>query len=226
MKQFAEHLGKVTKIPAKAFNHKIQPFPCHPFFSPVLPTLPDISKAHPKDWKARLPYICAMQGKIHSFSFFGIAFLLVLTLSWGCGKSEQPVDGGPKLDTLAPEFSLLDSANQPHHLQEYLGQKTAIVFSVNSCGHCEELIADMATTQPKDYPGKAVIVYKCDAMDDLKLMQDSLKIEFPFLLGTPQVFREYAVKFTPMIVLLDEKGIVRKVTAAGSADKLKKLLAN
>jgi hypothetical protein len=55
-------------------------------------------------------------------------------------------------------------------------------------------------------------------------LQDSLAIPFPVLFGDPQVFDQYQVKFTPMVVLLNPDGTVRRVTAAGSAEKLKKVM--
>lgn len=182
------------------------------------------------------PYICRMQkmprlilptGKNHRWvlRIYGVLALWMGIISVsGCGSEPKPVDGGPKLDTLAPEFSVMDSGGGIHHLQEYLGQPTALVFSVDECGHCEGLIQDLAKTQPADFPGKVVIFYQCRGKEEMAAMQDSLGLKFPVLLGDPHTYKQYNVKFTPMIVLLKPDGTVRRVTAAGSAEKLKKVM--
>ena len=155
-----------------------------------------------------------------------INILWPIVLIWGiitagCGSSGPKIDAGPGIDTLTPHFSLVDTAGKSHSPEEWLGQEVALVFSVNSCGHCEELIADLAINPPASFTGKVVVMYQCDGVGELKGMIETTGLQHLALVGDMRTFHDYKVKYTPLVVVVGKDGKVKSNGPASNSDKIR-----
>jgi cytochrome c biogenesis protein CcmG/thiol:disulfide interchange protein DsbE len=180
---------------------------------------------------------------------FGLVFTAVLTLIgcllivggvWFAFSTLQPAglaiptpDGsgllpgalsasGPRVGSLAPDFSLKGLDQQTVQLGQLRGKVVLLNFWATWCGPCSAEMPNIEQVyQGLSHQDVAVLaVNQGEFADQVQGYADLYHLHFPILLdGQGKVGNLYRVQALPTTVLIDRRGIVREIHIGGPMSK-------
>ncbi len=113
----------------------------------------------------------------------------------------------------APRFIGKDLQNNPFNLEDYHGNKVLLVFSTIRCGAC---IMTLEHFNQKDYhlsdKISAVYIYPIDKQKEVIEYVNKVTAPFPVISNAKEIGEIYGVSRFPSLFLIDEKGIIEKVS--------------
>lgn len=140
----------------------------------------------------------------------------------------EPVNTKPKLakGTSAPHFRLESFDGKMFSSNSYKGKVVLLDFWEVWCSPCIESMPKITALYSK-YHNKGLEVY--GITNDLKQLSSARafarrkQINFPLLIGSEQIKKDYHVEAFPYYVLIDRKGIIRMVSL-GYTEDLEKVI--
>ncbi len=121
----------------------------------------------------------------------------------------------------APDFSLLDAKGQPVTLSAYTGKVVLLGFWATWCGGCKvEIPWYVEFDKRYRAQGLAVIGVSTDeqGMAIVKPFLAQKQIEYPVVIGTDELAKQYNLTSMPMTLLIDRAGRIA-VFHTGVVDK-------
>ena len=114
---------------------------------------------------------------------------------------------------LAPDFVLKSVSGENYRLSEFRGQVVLISFWASWCGECRSQLEELAELYER-YSGAGLEMLAISLDRDLDQVSDAanaIGIGFPALHDAGGVVGEqYAVDRMPLVVLIDQDGVVRE----------------
>ena len=128
----------------------------------------------------------------------------VVALSLGACLAEQPPEGAP-----APPFTLPNLAGEPVSLGDFSGQTVVVDFWATWCVPCKHQIPVLNQFQ-RNAAGRDVVVLgvavDVGGREVVEPFAEEHGIEYPVLLGTESLARDYGVPGFPALVVVDAEG--------------------
>jgi thiol-disulfide isomerase/thioredoxin len=166
-----------------------------------------LSKEKSEEWKTRKmdqqphrTYRHLPRNLFISVSFF----LLCATLVACSGKEEK----GSK----APDFNLKDLSGKSVSLTDFRGKVVLVDFWASWCPPCRNSIPHLSSLY-KNYRkrGFEILGINLDhgSVGDVMAFARGAGIEYPILIGTPEVTQKYGVNPIPASFIIDRKGNLR-----------------
>ena len=143
-------------------------------------------------------------------------------------RPPEPINTEPKLSkgTSAPYFNLESFDGKTVSSNDYKGKVVLLDFWEVWCGPCIESMPKITALYDK-YHNKGLEVY--GITNDLKQLSSARafakrkEINFPLLIGSEQIKKDYYIRAIPLYVLIDREGIIRMVSL-GYTEELEKLI--
>ncbi|MEO0143106.1 MAG: TlpA disulfide reductase family protein, partial [candidate division WOR-3 bacterium] len=105
-------------------------------------------------------------------------------------------------------------------LSDYKGRVVIIDFWATWCPPCRRSIPHLVSLYERyKENGLVILGISNEDVETLKRFRDENGINYPLLLGTNEIFKQYAVRAIPHTIFLDKKGKTRK-TQVGFGDEL------
>ena len=137
---------------------------------------------------------------------WGIAILFTVLGFWLISEWRAP-----SLPEQAPGWTLMSLKGEEVSLSDYEGQTVVLNFWAHWCGPCQMEIPAFSSFA-KQHPEVAVLGISVDgSLKEVRQHAKKLKIDYPVLLGTQEVQREYQVSTLPTTVVIDKTGKVQDV---------------
>lgn len=116
---------------------------------------------------------------------------------------------------LPPYFALPDEHGQVHDLEALRGTPTVLYFTHNMCHYCTQIIGFLKRARSRYSEQELAIVTLNVWADGPKLIErykEQFGLTFPMLAGKdPDVLHDYEVNYVPIVVFIDDAGVVRHV---------------
>lgn len=111
----------------------------------------------------------------------------------------------------APEFSLLGEGDKIYRLEDFKGKPLILFFFSFSCGHCERVMPVIKELY-KNSNGRYNIlgVVYGTPKEDLKYKRVETGTDFPVVIGTESVRRDYKVSGTPYLWVIGPDGVLKE----------------
>lgn len=131
----------------------------------------------------------------------------------------------PEIDSLKKPltFCLLNSDSITVCLDSAKSKKKLIVFSIQGCKPCVELLSSLKELNEEIDKNEASLFYVTlfPSPHKLKAYKEKKNIEFEMLLGTKELWREYKITGFPTILLLDmDNKLLKKSLGFKTKDEL------
>ena len=174
------------------------------------------------------------EGQISNFYFLISTFLkcilncVILSL---VGTILLPACQGNADPSKAPDFTLLNLQNESVNLSDYRGQVVLINFFSTNCPPCRVEIPDFVLLQDQ-YGSKGFAVIGISVDQDGKRIlpgfAQALRINYPILLATSKVIRDYGnIYALPASFLIDrDHRILKHYTGMVTKDELEPIIVN
>lgn len=159
--------------------------------------------------------------------------LLVVFCSavWSCSKDHGGADGkaGASLQTgsVAPDFTLQDVSGNDVRLSQYRGKVVLLEFWATWCPPCRATVPELVAIQEK-YKKSDFAVLGISLDDEGQNLQGELAdfsnkfhINYPVLIGSDAVERDYNIWSIPRSFLIDKDGKIR-YSYSGYVDQFEK----
>ena len=151
---------------------------------------------------------------------WGIALLVVLSLAgsgWAVEKGAQ-----------APEFSLVDTAGNTVTLSQMKGKVVVVNFFTIWCQPCRHEMPDLNAIYKENKDKGLAMVGICLNADpnQLKVLVQQLKLDYPVLIGTDKVNKDYGdIVGVPTTFIIDKQGkVAEKIVGARSKEEFLKVI--
>jgi cytochrome c biogenesis protein CcmG, thiol:disulfide interchange protein DsbE len=156
----------------------------------------------------------------------------VMTVS-SCGDN-TPAEGakGPAMAAKdgsrpAPDFDLVSLDGQRIKLSDYQGKVVLVDFWATWCGPCRMSIPHLVELQQKLGPsGLQVIGISMDqtGKEGVSAFASKYKINYPIVMGTPQVAQSYGgIQSIPQVFLVDRQGKIQgRIVGYQAGDEMEK----
>lgn len=135
---------------------------------------------------------------------------------------------GPRIGTIAPDFTLLDLAGKPVRLGDLKGKTVVINFWATWCGPCREEFPELVKTyeQNKDAGLLVLGVDLQENRDIVRRFADDFGASYPILIDDGgAVAEQYRLVGVPTSFFVDSEGVLRgQQLGLLTADSLKKKL--
>jgi peroxiredoxin len=158
--------------------------------------------------------------RLRVVALWGCVFLLVLGLNagvWAKEKGDQAAD-----------FSLVDTAGKTLSLSQLKGKVVVVNFFTIWCQPCRHEMPDLNTIYKENKDKGLEMVGICLNADpnQLKVLVQQLKLEYPVLLGTENVSKDYGeIVAVPTTFIIDKQGkIAEKIVGARSKEEFLKVI--
>ena len=142
------------------------------------------------------------------FEYWMIFLLLVL----GCSKETKPLKVGVRVGDIAPEIKAEDAQGEKLELSKFKGKVVLLSFWASWCGPCKELLP-YEKQLFKKFEGKPFVLLGVNSDIEKNAfikVQQQYNIPWPsFWDGNGSINREWEIEFLPLLVLVDEKGVIR-----------------
>jgi thiol-disulfide isomerase/thioredoxin len=155
-----------------------------------------------------------------------IATLLILAMSViGCGRGPSGEES-PEVGQAAPNFKLADLSGREVTLDQFRGKIVMLDFWATWCGPCRLTMPVLENLQ-KEYPQDLTLlaINLAEPRDMVRSYVQRQNISSTVLLDEDgRVGEEYRSESIPMQVLIDQKGVIRRVSVGYSsrlADQLR-----
>lgn len=123
--------------------------------------------------------------------------------------------------TKAPEFSLLGENDKVYRLEDFKGKPLILFFFSFSCGHCERAMPVVKELYKKSDGRYNILgVVYGTPKKDLKYKKMETWAEFPVLIGTESVRKDYKVSGTPYIWVIGPDGTLKERFIGGKGAEL------
>ena len=136
-----------------------------------------------------------------------IAIVVVLYLARSAKTSAQITDVNAR--KMAPSFSLIDAAGAPVRLSDYKGRVVLLNFWATWCHGCKTEIPWYMEFQ-KNYTRRGLTVIGASMDDDgwkiVKPFVKAKKLNYPVVIASDALAKEYGLGAMPMSVLIDRNG--------------------
>jgi len=163
-----------------------------------------------------------------------LLILLFILLSSGivsCTKSDTVTERPSSSETgsVAPDFALKDIEGRDVQLSQYRGKLVVLEFWATWCPPCKATIPELVSVQRK-YAEKGLVVLGVsidegvDLQPKLSAFSKEYKINYPILLGTEKVSRDYNIMSVPATFLIGKDQKIISVYR-GYVDTLETLIA-
>ena len=137
---------------------------------------------------------------------WGVALLFTAVGFWLISEMRAP-----SLPEQAPEWTLMNLSGEEVSLADYKGQTVILNFWAHWCGPCQMEIPAFSSFS-KEHPEVAVLGISVDgSLAEVRQHAKRLKIDYPVLLATNEVQREYKVSTLPTTVVIGKDGKVQDV---------------
>jgi len=185
---------------------------------------------HPKGANAITTIWIVSQIALWAIVLLETVLLLLLLRALGELKqniesSKQPAGiGGLDIGTHAPLFSSVDQNNNIFRLEDTLGKRLILAFLLPGCPACVDTIGALHTLQQEDPHAVILVVGSADTKSNQKYAFEQ-ELLFPIL--TPDesdLQKKYQVIAYPLVLVLDEQGIIRAKDVAVNYQRLKMLI--
>jgi peroxiredoxin len=134
----------------------------------------------------------------------------VLPVGQIASSGTNPESEGIKIDELAPDFSLKNTAGETVWLSELRGKPVVINFWATWCGPCVREMPALQRYQDK-YPGFVLLgIDEGDKAEDVKKFADKMKITYQILIDEKGTAADlYKVVMMPTTYFIDQEGVIR-----------------
>lgn len=163
-----------------------------------------------------------VEAKIRIFNYVLLSLVVAILLP-ACQGNADP--------SKAPDFTLLNLQDESVNLSEYRGQVVLINFFSTNCPPCRVEIPDFVLLQNRyGSKGFAVIGISVDQNGKRILpgFAQALRINYPILLATSKVIRDYGnIYALPASFLIDrDHRILKHYTGMVTKDELEPIIVN
>jgi len=140
------------------------------------------------------------------------------------GKIEMNIletDNNTPIGTYAPDFELLGTDHQVHHLSRYL-ERFSIICVISMSNNCDyvEMYLDRIRSIQLEFATNSFTLIGLNGnetndptgstFDKMKIFAHKKELNFPYLWDSTQdVMRSFGVESTPTAFLIDQSGVVR-----------------
>ncbi|MDZ7343744.1 MAG: TlpA family protein disulfide reductase [candidate division KSB1 bacterium] len=160
-----------------------------------------------------------------------VLFALGVVFASGCQQAEQnknsasndsqTVQESEKL----PDFSLATLSGETVNLRQFEGKKIVVVnFWATWCGPCRHEIPDFNRVYSRYRDrGVEILGISVDASPAVEVppFMEKIPIDYPVLLGSPDLTYRYGIRGLPTTIILDRDGRIRnRIVGMISASKL------
>lgn len=127
----------------------------------------------------------------------------------------------------APFFELEDENNQKISSTDYLGKKTLLVFSQETCPYCEEFLPILNKFQEEEQANVNVVVMQIESFpEENKKYKKNYGIQPTFLAAGYEDMVAYKIQSTPTSVLIDQEGKILGTELVSTLEGLKSFVNN
>jgi thiol-disulfide isomerase/thioredoxin len=130
----------------------------------------------------------------------------------GCAEEPKVLTVGVQVGNIAPEIKAEDASGVKMELSQYRGKVVLLSFWASWCGPCKELLP-YEKQLAKQFEGKPFVLLGVNSDIDKNALvkaQQQFGITWPsFWDGLGSINREWDIEFLPMLILIDERGIIR-----------------
>lgn len=158
--------------------------------------------------------------RLRVMSRWGIALLVVLVLagsSWAVEKGAQ-----------APEFSLVDTAGNTVTFSQMKGKVVVVNFFTIWCQPCRHEMPDLNAIYNENKDKGLAMIGICLNADpnQLKVLVKQLKLDYPVLIGTDKVNKDYGeIVGVPTTFIIDKQGkVAEKIVGARKKDEFMQVI--
>ncbi|MGQ9920921.1 MAG: TlpA family protein disulfide reductase [Desulfobacca sp.] len=166
-----------------------------------------------------------MQAKRRGVSLRLALWLLLTFLLWGAAATAMAVEKGD----LAPDFSLPDLGGNTTTLSQLRGKVVIVNFFTVWCQPCRHEMPDLNAIFNEKREHGVVVLGICLNADpkQLQVLVKQLKLDYPVLLGTEKVSKDYGdIVAVPTTFILNKEGkIAEKITGPRKKEEFLKMMA-
>ncbi|GJQ63719.1 MAG: hypothetical protein SCALA702_27720 [Melioribacteraceae bacterium] len=147
-----------------------------------------------------------------------VIFFIVNNISGEEAEGPYPPDyraDAPKVETKAPNFTLLNMEGETVSLSDFSGKVVIIDFWATWCGPCRKGVPDLVKLK-EDYAEKGVevigisldgITRDGSTVDDIVPFMKEYNINYPIVQGTNKIVQDYGnIISIPTSFIIDQKG--------------------
>jgi len=140
--------------------------------------------------------------------YWAVGMLLLV----GCAEEPKALTVGVRVGNIAPEIKAEDASGVKMELSQYKGKVVLLSFWASWCGPCKELLP-YEKQLAKQFEGKPFVLLGVNSdieKNALVKAQQQFGMTWPsFWDGLGIINREWDIEFLPMLILIDERGIIR-----------------
>ncbi|NBR05382.1 MAG: TlpA family protein disulfide reductase [Planctomycetes bacterium] len=139
-------------------------------------------------------------------------WLVTVLLFMGCGEVPKVLREGVEVGNIAPEIRAEDALGNKMELSQYKGKVVLLSFWASWCGPCKALLP-YEKQLVKQFEGRPFALLGVNSDIDKAAFvkaQQQFDMTWPsFWDGIGSINREWNIEFLPMLILIDERGIIR-----------------
>jgi len=147
-----------------------------------------------------------------------VIFFIVNNVNGEEGEGPYPPNynpNSPRVESKAPDFSLLSVSGEPVKLSDYSGKVVIIDFWATWCGPCRRGIPDLVQLKEKYSADDIEIIgisldgvtRDGSTVKDIEPFMKEFKINYPIVQGTSEIMQQYGgIRSIPTSFIIDKSG--------------------